>query len=192
MAVVQARDPDATRTRPAAAQARRPSPPVSRPVRRKAPHTIEDILPIRADGDRAVSINSYGERHGFNHKQASLWFRAVKEGRFQNFVDAEQVQGKPWRLGRTKVSYIIYREGRDEFLRRYWYLPYVGPCGRPGCECADMPAKDGEGNVIDINTWERIRWPDGRALRWRRTIASATVDDAATNPLAPVVPIRRE
>jgi hypothetical protein len=110
-------------------------------------------------------------------------------------VDAERVQGKPWRHGRVSVRYILYREGRDEFLRRYWQLKYVGPCGQPGCECADMPAKDDEGTIVDLDTWERMRWPDGRALRWRRTsggaIASAAVDDAATNPLVPVVPIRR-
>jgi hypothetical protein len=67
------------------------------------------------------------------------------------------VQGKPWGRGRVKTRFILYHAGRVEFLYRYWQLPYFYACGRSGCECAQMPAKDVAGRIIDREAWERAR-----------------------------------
>jgi hypothetical protein len=120
-----------------------------------------DFLPAR-EGDRAVSVNLFSEEHGVPHEKAAIWYQAINDGRFVNVLDARKVQGRDWQRGRLKVRYVLFRDGRDEWLRRYWHLPYVRACGRAGCECVQMPAKDGEGKIIDLNAWERLRWKQER------------------------------
>jgi hypothetical protein len=137
---------DAGVTRPAnRAKSRLPAHPLS--------DDYEDFLPSH-DGDRAVSCSRFGRLHGFSEKTEALWLQACKSKRLKHYADSFDVlgEGRYWQQGRVKVRFVLYSAGREEFLRFFWHLRYVYACGRPGCECARMPAK---GQAITSSTPER-------------------------------------